>query len=228
VSSLTTTLVGKLPQAPSAEVSWMAELAAAAPTTPPLAVTYMSVPPPGGQLKLSTKAPPAVVVALAPTCTAVVPLAQRVTVAPTMGVAPLSAVPLKVLAVGPPLEDEEPPEEEPLEEELEVPPPEDEELLLEDVPPPLDEEDELDEEPLDEELEDPPLLDDEELLLEVPPDEELPLGGGAPPPPPPPPHATSASVLATVNDFTIVLIANEVKVLTPLTQSRRMRFWMWM
>lgn len=224
---MTTMLAGRLPQAPSAEVSWMAELAAAAPTTPPLAVTYISAVD-EGQLKLSTNAPPAVVVALAPTWVAVVPLAQRVTVAPTMGVGPLSAVPLKVLAVGPPLEDDEPPEEEPLEEELEVPPPEDEELLLEDVPPPLDEEDELDDEPLDEELEDPPLLDDEEeLLLEVPPDEELPLGGGAPEPPPPP-HATSASVVATVNDFTIVLIANEVKVLTPLTQSRCMRFWMWM
>lgn len=217
MSSLTTTLAGRLPQAPSAEVSWSAALAAAAPTWPLLAVTYMSVPA-AGQLKLSTKAPPAVVVALAPTWVAVVPLDQRVTVAPTTGVAPLIAVPLKVLVVGPPLEDEEPPEEEPLEEELEVPPPEDDELLEEE------------DEPLEEELdEDPPLLEDEEdeLLLEDPPDEELPLGGGAPEPPPPP-HATSASVLATVNDFTIVLIANEGKVLTPLTQSRRMRFWMWM
>jgi hypothetical protein len=142
-----------------------------------------------GQSKLAEKAPLASVVTGVLTCVAVVvPLAQRVTVAPTMACdEPSMTVPATVFApVGVPPDEEEAPEDELL---LELVPP-DEELLLEEVEPEeelvVPPEELLDEEPLEEPL--------DELVPPVP----VPAVAGAPPPPPPP-HATRVSVAATVN-----------------------------
>src|ERR1700690_3208885 len=159
------TMAGIEAQVPSAVPKAMCPLRPA-PALPPMAVTYIN----GaglGQLKFAEKAPLASVVTLVPTWVAVVvPLAQSVTVAPTMACdEPSMTVPATVFAPGgvvPPDEEEAPLDELLL---LEVVPPE-EELLLEVVPP--EEELLLDEvEPEEEELLVPP----DELL--VPPDELL-------------------------------------------------------
>jgi hypothetical protein len=214
------TMAGIEAQVPSAVPKAMCALRPA-PALPPVAVTYIN----GaglGQLKFAENAPLASVVTLVPTWVAVVvPLAQSVTVAPTMACdEPSMTVPATVFAPGgvvPPDEEEAPldelllldvvpPEEELL---LDVVPPE-EELLLEVVPP--EEELLLDEVDPEEELLVPPeellvlpeeLLVPPEELLEEPLDELVPLGvvpavAGAPPPPPPP-HATKVSAAATVN-----------------------------
>jgi hypothetical protein len=165
--------------------------------------------PADGQVKVSPKLLLALVVALAPTCAAVVPLDQRLTVAPTTSEVPAFTVPVIVGGLTPPLDEEDPPDDELLEEELlevEPPPLEDDELLLDVEPPPLDDEEEL-------LLEVDPPLEDEELLDD---EEELPLGEGVPPPPPPPQPAI-VSVVTTANDFSNVLIPYEDKFLTPLT-----------
>jgi hypothetical protein len=164
-----------------------------------------------GQVNTSENFPLASVTALAgppsvvPSCVAVVPVVQALTVAPTMGVLPDRTVPVMVGGVTtPPLLDDEPLEDElplledddPPDELLEevVPPPEDE--LLDDVVPPdellLEEDEELPEDELLLDEDEPP---DDELLLD-----EDPLGGGEPPPPPPPPHAARVSVEMTVSD----------------------------
>jgi hypothetical protein len=166
---------------------------APAPALPPVADTYIK----GagvGQLKLAEKAPLASVVTLVPTWVAVVvPLAQSVTVAPTMACEePSMTVPATVLApVGvPPDEEEVPPEEDELLLELVLP----EDELLDDVEP----EEELlvlpEELPEDELLEEPL----EEPLEELVPPGAVPEVAGAPPPPPPP-HAAKVRVAATVN-----------------------------
>jgi hypothetical protein len=193
VSSLMTMDAGKVPHAPSAETSWMCEFAAAPPTWPPLAATYIRVFV-AGQLKLSENLPLASVDTLVPTWAAVAPVDQTLSVAPTIAVEPARTVPLSAVEpVVPP--DEEPPEDELL---LEVPPEDElEEELLEEVP------------LLEEEV--PPLLDDDELLELLLPllleeededeEEEEETGGGAAPPPPPPPHATNVTETANVIDL---------------------------
>ena len=185
VSSLTTMPEGRVPHAPSADTERMCAFAAPAPRCPPLAMTYMSVFA-AGQLKLSENAPLALVVAFTPTCAAVTPADQMLTVAPTTAELPAFTIPVTVVEPTPPLEEEEPPD--------------DEELLDEDVPP--DEDELLDEEPPEDELlldEEPPDEEDEE-------DEEELLDDGAPPPPPPPPHAARASDAQRARELKATLV----------------------
>jgi hypothetical protein len=137
----------------------------------------------------------------------VAPVAQTLTVAPTIPAEPARTVPLNAVEpVVPP--DEEPPEDELL---LEVPPEDEllEEELLEEVP------------LLEEEV--PPLLDEDELL-ELPPllleeededEEEEEIGGGSAPPPPPPPHAANVTETSNVIDLKRNLTFSGMRLFSP-------------
>ncbi len=75
--------------APSADVKWISEL------VPPVAVAYINVPD-SGQAKLKEKLPLLSVVALDPSCVAVMPALHKDIVAPAAGTWPAVAVPLMV------------------------------------------------------------------------------------------------------------------------------------